>query len=123
MINSMNEAIRDNKGKTGYFSTYFIIYNDKFFSTNNFYFESNLKSCFYIKKLGSNVHPIILVDIKDNGKWIAKNKLIGDYYNFMDFIYEHLDCYICIRGFSHASMAEFIRFINKSKRLNITYIK
>mgnify|MGYP003304073925 CR=1 FL=1 len=51
-------------GKQYTFSTYFIINSSKLFSTDNFHFEYNLKNCYYVKKLGSNIHPKIYLDTK-----------------------------------------------------------
>ena len=57
-------------GKEYMLKTYFIINNRKLFSTDNFNFEDNLKNCFYIKKLGGNVHPTIYLDTKIDNKWV-----------------------------------------------------
>ena len=63
-------------GKEYMLKTYFIINNRKLFSTDNFNFEDNLKNCFYIKKLGSNVYPIIYLDTKIDNKWVNENQVI-----------------------------------------------
>ncbi len=110
-------------GKEYIFSTYFIINNSRLFSTNNFNFEDNLKNCFYIKKFGSNIHPKIYLDIKENNKWISKNKFIGDYNSLMNFIYENQNAFICIRGFSRASIGQFIRILNETKGISIRPVK
>jgi len=110
-------------GKEYTFSTYFIINNGKLFSTNNFNFEDNLQNCFYIKKFGSNVHPVIYVDTKVNNEWVNKNQVIGDYNALMDFVAANKNSYICIRGFSRANIGHFIRMINELKGTNIKPVK
>lgn len=105
------------------FSTYFIINNGKLFSTNNFNFEDNLKNCFYIKKFGSNVHPVIYLDTKVDNRWVSKNQVIGNYNALMDFVIANENSYICIRGFSHTNIGHFIRMINELKGTNIKPIK
>ncbi len=110
-------------GKEYMFSTYFIINNGKLFSTNNFNFEDNLKNCFYIRKFGSNVHPVIYLDTKIDNKWVTKNQVIGNYNALMNFIIANENSYICIRGFSRANMLQFIRMINELKSINIKPVK
>lgn len=110
-------------GKEYIFSTFFIINNGKLFSTNNFNFEDNLINCFYIKKFGSNVHPIIYLDTKVDNKWVNKNQVIGDYNALMDFVVANENSYICIRGFSRANIGHFIRMINELKGTNIKPVK
>jgi len=110
-------------GKEYIFSTYFIINNGKLFSTNNFNFEDNLKNCFFIKKFGSNIHPLIYLDTKLNNIWVNKNQVIGDYNALMDFIVKNQSSYICIRGFSQANFGHFIRMINELKGINIKPVK
>ena len=71
------------------FSTYFIIKDNIVLSTINFNFDEKLNNCFYVRKLGSNIHPKFYLDIKENNKWIIKNKYIGDYISFMNFVMEN----------------------------------
>lgn len=118
-----DKVINTFDGKKYTFSTYFIINNGKLFSTTNFNFEDNLKNCFYIKKFGSNIHPKIYLDTKINNKWINKNQLIGDYNSLTEFIAKNQNNFICIRGFSYASIGQLIRMINESKGTNIRPVK
>ena len=101
------------------FARFYIIKNNYLFSTSNSNFDHNLKNCCCIKKLGSNVHPKIYLDIKNDDKIIIKNKLIGDYQALMDFIVENQNHFIFVKGFSIASMAEFIAMLNIKKQMNI----
>lgn len=119
----MKEIVYDQNGKKGVFSTYYIINNNFISSTKNFNIESHFEDCFYIKKLGSNVHPRIYFNEKKNNKWIRNNVFIGDYYSFMDFIANNKASIICIRGFSRAVMGEFMLALNKLKNMNIRPIK
>ncbi|MBQ2946635.1 MAG: hypothetical protein IJE04_02130 [Bacilli bacterium] len=105
------------------FSRFYIIKNNYLFSTSNANLGHNLKTCCCIKKLGSNVRPKIYLDIKKDNKIIMKNKLIGDYQALMDFIVEHQNDFIFIKGFSRASMAEFIAMLNIKKQMNIKPVK
>lgn len=104
-------------------NTYFIINNDKLFSTNNSNFEENLKNCFYIKKIGLNTQPVIYLDTKVNNTWASKNQVIGDYNILMDFIIANTNSYICISGFSPASIIQFIKMINELEGTNIKIVK
>ncbi len=119
----MKEIFYNQNGKKCIFSTYFIINNNFLFSTENFNIEKNFENCFYVKKMGSNVHPKIYFDEKKNNKWIRNNKFIGDYYSLMDFIDNNKSSIICIRGFSRAVMGRFISVLNKLKGTNIRPIK
>lgn len=110
-------------GKKYTFQTYFIINNNKLFSTNNFNFEDNFKNCFYIKKFGSNTNPKIYLDTKINNKWVNKNQLLGDYYSLIDFISKNNTAFICIRGFSKASICQIVRMANELKGTNIKSVK
>lgn len=103
--------------------TYFIINNRKLFSTDNFNFEDNLKNCFYIKKLGGNVHPTIYLDTKIDNKWVNKNQVIENYNALMDFVIANENSYICVRGFSRANIRHFIKMINELKGVNIKPVK
>ena len=119
----MKEIIYDQNGQKRIFSTYYIISNSFISSTKNFNIENNFEDCFYIKKLGSNVHPKIYLSEKKNNEWIRTNVFIGDYYSFMDFVANNRGSIICIRGFSRAVMGEFIFALNKLKNTNIQPIK
>lgn len=110
-------------GKKYTFSTYFVINNGKLFSINDFNFDENLKNCFYIKKFGSNTHPVIYLDTKFDNKWVSKNQVIGDYNALMDFVVANKNSYICIRGFSRATIGSFVRMINEVKGANIKQVK
>ena len=83
-------------GEVGTFSTYFVVGRGKMFETRNFYYEDKLKNCFYVKKYGSNINPVIYVDTKVNNKWISKNRVIGGYKEFVNFVINNLDSYICL---------------------------
>ena len=102
-------------GKEYMLKTYFIINNRKLFSADNFNFEDNLKNCFYIKKLGSNVHPTIYLDTKIDNKWVNKNQAIENYNELMDFVIANENSYICVRGFSRANIRHFIKIIGDFK--------
>ena len=115
----MKEIVYDQNGKKGVFSTYYIINNNFISSTKNFNIENNFEDCFYVKKIGSNVHPRIYFSEKKNNEWIRNNVFIGDYYSFMDFIANNKSSIICIRGFSKAVMGKFISIINNLKGTNI----
>lgn len=110
-------------GKKYTFARFYIINNEYLFITSNPNCDQNFKNCFCIKKLGSNVHPKIYLDIKKDNKIIIKNKFIGDYQTLMDFIVENPNNFICIKGFSRASMAEFITMLNIKKQMNIKPVK
>ena len=110
-------------GKEYMLKTYFIINNRKLFSTDNFNFEDNLKNCFYIKKLGGNVHPTIYLDTKSDNKWVNKNQVIENYNALMDFVIANENSYICVRGFSRANIRHFIKMINELKGINIKPVK
>lgn len=110
-------------GKEYMLKTYFIINNRKLFSTDNFNFEDNLKNCFYIKKLGSNVRPTIYLDTKIDNKWVNKNQVIENYNALMDFVIANENSYICVRGFSRANIRHFIKMINELKGVNIKPVK
>ena len=101
------------------FSTYFIIKDYVVLSTKNFTFEEKLTDCYYVRKLGSNAHPKFYVDIKKDNNWIVRNSYIGDYISFMDFVLEHKNSFICIRGFSKAYIGHFISNINKLVECNL----
>lgn len=118
----MNDIIKNSNGKIGSFSTYFVIDNGIIFSTNDFNFESKLENCFYIKKLGSNIHPKIYISIKKNNNWIKKNIYIGNYDNLNEFIYNNFDSCFCIRGFSFSIMYQFIRLFNSNNDKIINYL-
>ena len=111
----------DNKKYT--FSTYFIINDNRLFSTSNKNFEDNLNNCFYIKKYGSNIHPIIFIDIKVNNEWVVNNQIVGSYNELIDFIFENQNSFICLRGFSRASIGAIIRKTNELKGTNIKPVK
>ena len=49
--------------------------------------------------------------------------LFGGYSSFMDFIANNESSIICIRGFSRASMGEFILALNKTKNMDIKPFK
>lgn len=110
-------------GKKYTFAKFFVINNNKLFSTSNPNFDDNLKNCYCIKKLGSNVHPQIYLDIKKDNEIIAKNQFIGGYQSLMDFIVKNQSKFICIRGFSRASMGELLTMINEKKQVNIKPVK
>lgn len=114
-----DKVINKNDGKRYTFARFYIINNDKLFITSDSNFDENLKKCYCIKKLGSNVHPKIFLDIKKDNKIIKKNQYIGDYKLLMDFIVENQNEFIFIKGFSRAGMAEFLRIMNKLKGTNI----
>lgn len=104
------------------FSSYFIIKDNIVLSTRNFNFDEKLKNCFYVRKLGSNIHPKFYLDIKENNEWIIKNKYIGNYKSFMDFVIENKNSFICVRGFSRAYMGHFINNINLNYGCNLLLI-
>lgn len=110
-------------GKKYIFSRFYIINNDYLFITSKSNFDHNIKNCFSIKKLGSNVHPRIYLDIKKDNKIIIKNKFIGDYQALMNFIVQNQNHFIFIKGFSRASMAEFLAMLNIKKQVNIKPVK
>lgn len=110
-------------GKKYIFSRFYIIKNDYIFSTSNQNFDCNLKNCYCIKKLGSDVNPKIYLDIKKDNKIINKNKFIGNYQSLMDFIAKNRNSFIFIKGFSIAGIAEFLKMINEKKQLNIKPVK
>ncbi len=119
----MKEIIYDQNGSEKYFSTYYILNNNFLSSTKNFNIENNFEDCFYIKKLGSNVHPRIFVSEKKNNEWIKNDVFIGDYYSLMNFIATNNSSIICLRGFSRAVMGEFMSSLNKYKHMNIKPIR
>lgn len=98
-------------GEVGTFSTYFVVGRGKMFETRNFYYEDKLKNCFYVKKYGSNINPVIYVDTKVNNKWISKNCVIGGYKEFVNFVINNLDSYICLRGFSRVDYSHLVMII------------
>lgn len=102
------------------FSTYFIIKDYIVLSTKNFNYEEKLTDCYYVRKLGSNTHPKYYVDIKKDNNWVARNSYIGDNTSFVDFILEHKNSFICIRGFSKAYMGHFINHINTIVKCNLS---
>lgn len=115
--------MKNNDNKKYNFSNYFVIKDEQLFSTKNFNFEDNLQNCFYIKKLGSNTHPKIYLDIKQSGSWIVLDKYIGDYKDAVELISNYRNQFICIRGFSRASICQLIRMCNELKETNIMPIK
>lgn len=120
----MKEKISNNKeGKQCTFSTYFIINNGKLFSTTNFNFDEKLKNCFYIKKFGSNIHPVIYLDTKVDNEWVNKNQVIGDYNQLMDFLVANENSFICMRGFSRAVISQLVRMTNEVKGTDIKPVK
>ena len=104
-------------------STYFIIKDNVLLRTKNFNFEDNLSNCYYIKELGTVFNPKICVDKKENNKWTNKNQFLEDYNSLANFIFENKSNFICIRGFSRASICQLIRLINELKGTNIRPIK
>ena len=118
-----DKVLNTYNGKEYTFSTYFVINNGKLFSTTNFNFDENLKNCFYIKKFGSNTHPVIYLDTKVDNKWINKNQVIGDYNQLMDFLVANENSYICMRGFSRAVISQIVRMTNELKGTDIKPVK
>ena len=106
-------------GEVGTFSTYFVVGRGKMFETRNFYYEDKLKNCFYIKKYGSNINPVIYVDTKVNNKWISKNCVIGGYREFVYFFIYNLDSYICLRGFSRVDYSHLVMIILNFGKPNV----
>jgi len=120
----MKEKISNKSdGKEYIFSTYFVINNGKLFSTSDFNFDENLKNCFYIKKFGSNTHPVIYLDTKIDNKWVSKDQVIGDYNQLMDFVVANENSYICMRGFSRAVISQIVRMTNELKGTDIKPVK
>lgn len=103
------------------FSKFYIINNNRLFVTSNFDFVDNLKKCYFIKKLGSNVYPKIYLEVKKEDKKIMN--FIGDYQSLMDFIVEYQNNLICITGFSKAGMGQFLRMLRNIKGIDIKPIK
>ena len=106
-------------GEVGTFSTYFVVGRGKMFETRNFYYEDKLKNCFYVKKYGSNINPVIYVDTKVNNKWISKNCVIGGYREFVNFVINNLDSYICLRGFSRVDYSHLVMIILNFGKPNV----
>ncbi len=120
----MNDILIDmTTGKKCTFSNYFVIYGDVMFKTNNFNFEENLSNCYYVKVLGSSSRPKIYANVKEDGAWTLKNGVIGGYDSLAEFVYNNQDAFICIRGFSRASILHFIRLVNETKGTNIKFVK
>lgn len=120
----MKEKILNNSdGKKYTFSTYFVLNNGKLFSTTNFNFDDSLKNCFYIKKFGSNIQPVIYLDTKVDNEWVSKNQVIGDYNALIDFIVENENSFICMRGFSRAVISQIVRMTNELKGTDIKRVK
>lgn len=115
--------MKSNDNKKYKFSNYFVIKDEQLFCTKNFNFEDNLQNCFYIKKLGSNTHPKIYLDVKQSGSWIVLDKYIGNYNNVIELISSYQEQIICIRGFSRAGICELIKKCNDLKGTNIMPIK
>ena len=118
-----DKVLNKSDGKKNTFARFYIIKNDYLFSISNPNFDHKLKNCYCIKKLGSCVNPKIYLDIKKDNKFITKNKFIGDYQALMDFIVENQNHLIFIKGFSRASMAEFLIMLNIKKQVNIKPVK
>jgi len=110
-------------GKKYTFSTYFVINNGKLFSTSDFNFDDSLRNCFYIKKFGSNTHPVIYLDTKVDNKWVNRDQVIRDYNALMYFVVANENSFICIRGFSRAVICQIVRMINEVKGANIKPVK
>lgn len=117
------KILNKSDGKKYTFSTYFVINNGKLFSTTNFNFDDSLKNCFYIKKFGSNIQPVIYLDTKVDNEWVSKNQVIGDYNALIDFIVENENSFICMRGFSRAVISQIVRITNKLKGTDIKRVK
>ena len=108
----MNDKVYNSiTGEVSTFSTYFVVGRGKMFETRNFYYEDKLKNCFYVKKYGSNIAPVIYIDTKVNNKWISKNRVIGGYREFVDFVINNLDSYICLRGFSRVDYSHLVMIL------------
>lgn len=105
------------------FSRYYIIQNDFLFTTSNSNFDDLLKNCYIIKIKGSSVEPKIYLDIKKDNNILVKNQYISNCKSLMNFIEENRNHLIVIKGFSKASMSEFLKLINKEKNLNIRPVK
>jgi len=105
------------------FSRYYVIQNDYLFTTSNSNFTDLLKNCYIIKIKGSSVEPKIYLDIKIENNIIVKNQYIGNCKSLMNFIEENRSHFIVIKGFSKASMAEFLKLINNEKQLIIKPVK
>ena len=119
----MKEIIVDRNGKKGIFSTYYVMNDNFLFSTKDFNIEDNFEECFYIIKLGSNVHPRIYYSEKKNNEWVKNKEFIGDFYSLMDFIVDNKSSIFCIRGFSRAVMGRFMLILNNLKGTNIQPIR
>lgn len=117
------KILNKSDGKEYIFSTYFVINNGKLFSISDFNFDENLKNCFYIKKFGSNIHPVIYLDTKVDNKWVNKDQVIGDYNGLIDFIVANENSYICMRGFSRAVISQIVRMTNELKGTDIKPVK
>lgn len=123
-MSKMKDKVRSScDNKIHVFSTYFLIRDNRLLEISDFNLEDNFSDCYYVRKLGSNIHPEIYVDIKSNNKWIEKDKYIGDYNDFMEFIYKNNNALICIRGFSRALMFRFIRLFNELMDCEIKVVR
>ena len=120
----MNDKVINTYDNKEYgFSTYFLIRDGRLLEISNFNFEEGLRDCFYVKKLGSNIYPKIFLDIKKDNKWTIKNYYIGDYKDFMEFVFINSNSFICIRGFSKAGISRFIRMLNEFYGIDIKIVR
>lgn len=116
----MNDKVYSITGEyLGTFSTYFVVGKGKMFETSNFYFEDKLENCFYVKKYGSNIAPVFYVDTKVNNEWISKGHVISGYREFLEFVINNLDSYICLRGFSRIGFSDLAMFILKFEKSTV----
>lgn len=77
-------------GEVGTFSTYFVVGRGKMFETRNFYYEDKLKNC-----------------------------IIGGYREFVNFVINNLDSYICLRGFSRVDYSHLVMIILGLEKPNV----
>lgn len=120
----MKDKVRSScDNKIHVFSTYFLIRDNRLLEISDFNLEDSFSDCYYVKKLGSNIYPKIYVDVKRDNRWVEKEKYIGDYNDFIDFIYNNNNSLICIRGFSRALMFRFVRLFNELTDCEIKVVR
>ena len=84
------------------FSSYYIIYNNRIYKTDNENYDKQLKNCYYIVKLGSNIKNKLVVKQKSNYEWLPETKILYSLDELINLICENEDNYICMRGFSRS---------------------
>ena len=116
MVEHIYDTIDD---KMVRFSSYYIIYNNRIYKTDNENYDKKLKNCYYIEKLGSNIKNKLVVKQKSNYEWLPKTKILYSLDELINLICENEDNYICMRGFSRSLIGRINTRMKLLKNKNI----